>query len=112
MYGVTFHVSSKAMSSDIGVSICKAEVEPKLNDLTIVMHRKIVARGVDADFLTKRVSIPGSSTSVASVPWMLIPSRHRTRNQTDNTSIQSSEEVPVERVTGADVSTTLHVEML
>jgi hypothetical protein len=67
MDGVTFPMSSEVMSGNIDVSVCKAEVERKVGNLTIVTHRKMLVRGVDADFLAKGVSTSRSSTFVASV---------------------------------------------
>lgn len=64
---VTFPMSSEAMPGNIDVFICKAEVEHKVSNLTIVTHRNMVVRGVDADFLAKGVSTSRSSTSVACV---------------------------------------------
>ncbi|KAG1730685.1 uncharacterized protein EDB91DRAFT_749640 [Suillus paluster] len=68
MYGVTFPMSSEAMSDNFVLPTSKAKVEREGTDFTIVAHSKMVTHSIEAsDFLVRRVSTPKSSTFVASV---------------------------------------------
>ncbi|KAG2740548.1 thiamine diphosphate-binding protein [Suillus brevipes Sb2] len=121
MYGVTFPMSSEAMSDNFTLPISKAKVEHEGTDVTIVAHSKM--EDVKAEVINLRsirpLDIDGIKASVKKTNRLLIFEggflAFGVGSEICAQIIESETfdylDAPVERVTGADVPTPVRINL-
>ena len=128
MYGVTFPMSSEAMSDNFLFPIGKAKIEREGSDVTIIAHSKMVGHSIEAADELAREGIKAEVVNLRSIRPLDIETIKASLKKTNRVviveggfpafgvgseicaQIVESEafdylDAPVERVTGADVPT-------
>ena len=128
MYGVTFPMSSEAMSDEFLLPIGKAKIEREGSDVTIIAHSKMVGHSIEAADELAREGIKAEVVNLRSIRPLDIETIKASLKKTNRVviveggfpafgvgseicaQIVESEafdylDAPVERVTGADVPT-------
>ncbi|KAG1815487.1 thiamine diphosphate-binding protein [Suillus subaureus] len=128
MYGVTFPMSSEAMSDNFTLPIGKAKVEREGTDVTIVAHSKMVTHSLEAADMLAKEGVKAEVINLRSIRPLDIDTIKASVKKTNRlliveggfpafgvgseicAQIIESEafdylDAPVERVTGADVPT-------
>lgn len=128
MYGVTFPMSSEAMSDNFTLPIGKAKVEREGTDVTIVAHSKMVTHSLEAADILAKEGVKAEVINLRSIRPLDIDTIKASVKKTNRlliveggfpafgvgseicAQIIESEafdylDAPVERVTGADVPT-------
>ncbi|KAI0375599.1 thiamine diphosphate-binding protein [Pilatotrama ljubarskyi] len=134
MYGVTFPMSSEAMSDNFLLPIGKCKVEREGSDVTIVAHSKMVTHSLEAADELAKEGIKAEVINVRSIRPLDIDTIKKSVKKTNRlvvaeggfpafgvgseicAQIVESEafdylDAPVERVTGADVPTPYAVNL-
>ena len=128
MYGVTFPMSSEAMSDEFLLPIGKAKIEREGSDVTIIAHSKMVGHSIEAADELAKEGIKAEVVNLRSIRPLDIETIKASLKKTNRVviveggfpafgvgseicaQIVESEafdylDAPVERVTGADVPT-------
>lgn len=135
MYGVTFPMSSEAMSDEFLLPIGKAKIEREGSDVTIIAHSKMVGHSVEAADELAKEGIKAEVINLRSIRPLDIETIKASLKKTNRVviveggfpafgvgseicaQIVESEafdylDAPVERVTGADVPTPVCIHLL
>ncbi|KAG2130271.1 transketolase [Suillus clintonianus] len=120
MYGVTFPMSSEAMSDNFTLPIGKAKVEREGADITIVAHSKMVTRSLEAADLLAKEGVKAEVINLCSICPLDIDTINLLIVEGGFPAFGVGSEIcaqiieseafdyldaPVDRVTGADVPT-------
>jgi len=96
MYGVSFPMSSQAMSDDFLIPIGKAKVEREGSDITIVAHSKMVTHSMEAAEQLAKEGIKAEIINLRSIRPLDIDTIIKSVKKTNRYTIIFSQLIPID----------------